>query len=137
MLHVEEWLNSGIYIRILENVMRPLVTRVYPNQNFIFQQDNCSVHTSHRGATWFQDQNINFLDWPSRSPDVNPIENMWGFLVRHLQKQRRLYRNRQELLTAITDAWHTLPQDYIRNLCLSMPNRLRKVLDAHEAVTKY
>jgi hypothetical protein len=74
---------------------------------------------------------------PSRSPDVNPIENMWGFLVRHLQKQRQIYRNRQELLTAITDAWHALPQDYIRNLCLSMPNRLRKVLDAYGAVTKY
>jgi hypothetical protein len=115
MLHVEERLNSGVYIRILENVMRPSVTRVYPNQNFIFQQDNCSVHTSYRVATWFQDQNINVLDWPSRSPDVNPIENMWGFLVRHLQKQGQIYRNRQELLTAITDAWHTLPQDYIRN----------------------
>jgi hypothetical protein len=59
MLQVEERLNSGVYIRILENVMRPSVTRVYPNQNFIFQQDNCSVHTSHRVATWFQDQNIN------------------------------------------------------------------------------
>jgi hypothetical protein len=76
MLHVEERLNSVVYIRILENVMRPSVTRVYPNQNFIFQQDNCSVHTSHRVATWFQDQNINVLAWPSRSPDVNPIENM-------------------------------------------------------------
>jgi hypothetical protein len=121
MLHMEELLNSGVYIRILENVMPPSVTRVYPSQNFIFQQDNCSVHTSHRVATWFQDQNINVLDWPSRSPDVNPIENMWGFLVRHLQKQRQIYRNRQELLTAITDAWHALPQDYIRNLYLSMP----------------
>jgi hypothetical protein len=56
MLHVEERLNSGVYIRILENVMRPSVTKVYPNQNFIFQQDNCSVHTSHRVATWFQDK---------------------------------------------------------------------------------
>jgi hypothetical protein len=121
MLHMEELLNSGVYIRILENVMPPSVTRVYPSQNFIFQQDNCSVHTSHRVATWFQDQNINVLDWPSRSPDVNPTENMWGFLVRHLQKQRQIYRNRQELLTAITDAWHALPQDYIRNLYLSMP----------------
>jgi hypothetical protein len=33
MLHVEERLNSGVYIRILENVMHPSVTRVYPNQN--------------------------------------------------------------------------------------------------------
>jgi hypothetical protein len=87
MLHVEERLNFGVYIWILENVMRPSVTRVYPNQKFIFQQDNCSVHTSHRVATWFQDQNINVLAWPSRSPDVNPIEREYvGFFGKAFAK---------------------------------------------------
>jgi hypothetical protein len=36
MLQVEGRLNSDVYINILEDVMLPSVSRVYPNQNFIY-----------------------------------------------------------------------------------------------------
>jgi hypothetical protein len=38
----------------LKAVMMPSVSRIFPNFNFIFQQDNCSVHTAHRVAEWFR-----------------------------------------------------------------------------------
>jgi hypothetical protein len=57
MLCVENRLNSNEYIWILENVMLPSVTRVYRDVDFIFQQDNCSIHTAHALALWFQEQN--------------------------------------------------------------------------------
>jgi hypothetical protein len=75
-----------------------------------------------------------YVVWPSRSPDLNPIETMWGLLVRNLQ-WRRLVRD--ELSTAITEAWHSLPQNYFRNLCLSTHSRLNKVIEANAAMTKY
>jgi hypothetical protein len=53
MLHVEERLNNYVYIRILENIMVPSVTIAYPNNDYIFQQDNCSVHTARRVTEWF------------------------------------------------------------------------------------
>jgi hypothetical protein len=55
MLHIEDRLNSYVYVRILEDVMLPSVSRIFPNFNFIFQQDNCSVHTAHRIAEWFRE----------------------------------------------------------------------------------
>jgi hypothetical protein len=137
MLHIEERLNSNVYIRILENVMVPSVERIFPNNNFIFQQDNCPVHTAHRVREWFADRNINVLDWPRRSPDLNPIENLWGLLVKKIEQQRLVFHNRDELRTAIIQAWHTLPEDYHRNLCLSMPRRLIRVIEANGAMTKY
>jgi hypothetical protein len=111
MLHVEERLNSGVYIRILEN-----------------------VYTSHRVATWFQDQNINILDWPSRSPDVNPIENMWSFLVRQRDREKFIVIDRNSLLRSQMHGTR-----YLRTTSeiYALPNRLRKVLDANGAVTKY
>jgi hypothetical protein len=62
---------------------------------------------------------------------------MWGLLVRNLQQQRQVFRNRAELLTAITNAWQSLPTDYHRDLCLSMSRRVRRVTDANGAMTKY
>ncbi|KAH0814939.1 hypothetical protein GEV33_007852 [Tenebrio molitor] len=117
-----ERLTSDVYIRILEDVMIPSVTRIIPN-NFIFQQENCSVHTARRVRAWIENHNINVLDWPSRSPDLNPIENMWGLLIQNLQQQRLVFRNREELLTAINNTWQALPQGYHRDLSLSMPKR--------------
>jgi hypothetical protein len=52
MLSLEDRLNSDVYVRILEDVMMPLVSRIFPNFNFIFQQDNCSMHSAHRVAEW-------------------------------------------------------------------------------------
>jgi hypothetical protein len=52
MLPLEDRLNSDVYVRILEDVMMPLVSRIFPNFNFIFQQDNCSMHSAHRVAEW-------------------------------------------------------------------------------------
>jgi hypothetical protein len=50
MIHLEERLTSNVYIRVLEDVMvmLPSVQAVYPNGEFIFQHDHCSVHTAHR-----------------------------------------------------------------------------------------
>ena len=62
MCALEGRLNIEVYIDILERVMVHSVTAAFPNRNFIFQQDNCPVHTSHQVATWFEHNNINVLD---------------------------------------------------------------------------
>ena len=44
-------------------------------KNWIFQQDNASIHVWKNQKNGFSDQNIKLFDWPSISPDLNPIEN--------------------------------------------------------------
>jgi hypothetical protein len=46
MLHVEDGLNADVFIRILEDVMLPSVAPLFPNGDFIFQQEKCSVYTA-------------------------------------------------------------------------------------------
>ena len=56
--------------------------------NVIFQQDNAAIHTSKLTKDWFKTKNIEVLDWPTKSPDLNPIENLWGIVSRRLHKNK-------------------------------------------------
>ena len=50
---------------------------------------------------WFQKEIIKILNWPSRSPDLNPTENLWGHLARQLYANNLQYDSIYELELAI------------------------------------
>uniref|UniRef100_A0A3Q0QWA4 Tc1-like transposase DDE domain-containing protein n=1 Tax=Amphilophus citrinellus TaxID=61819 RepID=A0A3Q0QWA4_AMPCI len=50
--------------------------------DWVFQQDNAAVHSARLTKDFFQENNITLLDHPACSPDLNPIENIWGRMAR-------------------------------------------------------
>jgi transposase len=133
---VEQRLNANVYVNILEQVMLPFVAQAFPD-NFTFQQDNCPIHTSAIAQNWFRDNDINVLPWPSRSPDINPIENIWGIMMNSMRRRNIRPQNRQDLINAINVDWHNLTPEFCQHLISSMSRRLNSVIEKNGAAIKY
>lgn len=74
-------INAQKYIVILESEFWPVVARHFPNNNFIFQDDNDPAHRACINVSEFKQRNaINLMMWPALSPDFNIIENCWLLL---------------------------------------------------------
>ena len=134
---VEEGVRVGgkEYVAILSAAAKQSATDVFDNEPFVFQQDNAPGHTAILAKKWFASEKIRVLDWPGQSPDMNPIENLWG-LVQHSVSDK-LYRNKYELLGAIVKAWKELPVSKLQALVDSMPRRVAAVISAGGGSTRY
>jgi hypothetical protein len=86
---------------------------------------------------WLRVNNIDVLEWPSRSPDLNPVENVWGLMVEKIRSWNMVPRNREELWRAIQQEWIELNEEHVRNAVESMNRRLINVIEINSATTKY
>ena len=75
--------NSESYKQLLDEKALPRIRREMEN-DFVIQQDNCSIHVSKLMKEWMAKVNMTTLEWPARSPDLNLIENVWEMLAQHV-----------------------------------------------------
>ncbi|GBP00212.1 Transposable element Tc3 transposase [Eumeta japonica] len=131
-------MNAEEYLDVLKNVLVPTVKVAYPDMRRVyFAQDNCSFHQAHIVRNWLAMQDyIMLINWPSKSPDLNPIENLWGQII--LNWDPSDIRNIENLRETVMTSWeHFRGRDLCWNMVRGMKNRLRDVLDANGGYTKY
>ena len=74
---VDGAMNPHRDIQILRNQMLTWATVVF-GRNFVYAQDNAPPHTTRDTAAFSDQQDVEVMDWPARSPDMNPIEHVLG-----------------------------------------------------------
>lgn len=137
-INIANRFNALAYIDILENIMLPSVNAVFPENNFVYQHDNCRVHTARIVTGWLQQHDVTVLPWPARSADLNPIENVWGRMVKTINRNNDFHpRNAEDLWDTIHEVWHSFTPDYAHNLVASLPRRLNSILENNGRALKY
>ena len=79
------------------------------NKDWILQEDNDPKHLSHLCTSWKAKNGITTFDWPSQSPDENPIENVWNVVKRKLARRRAF--TLKQLSRRIKEVWRSLPTE--------------------------
>jgi hypothetical protein len=121
-------MNSLNYQALLQDCLLPHAERI-AGKNWEFQQDGAAPHRAESTEEWFEENDVQVIDWAPYSPDLNIMENVWGNMSRLLYSNGKVYSNIEELADACANAWQTIgqDQDFIDNLFNSMPRRLEEV----------
>ncbi|GFT84507.1 transposable element Tcb2 transposase [Trichonephila clavipes] len=87
---------------------------------FLFMDDNAPCYRTVAAEQLLESEDIERMDWPARSPDLNPIEHVWDFLGRRLAARTLPPVTIRELRLALQDEWAAMPQQLTDTLILSM-----------------
>ncbi|KAJ4942196.1 hypothetical protein JOQ06_012062 [Pogonophryne albipinna] len=67
-------MNGAMYREILSDNLLPSARALKMKRGWVFQHDNDPKHTARATKEWLRKKHFKVLEWPSQSPDLNPID---------------------------------------------------------------
>ncbi len=135
LVAIEGKMNAAKYRDILDENLLQSAQDLRLGRRFTFQQDNDPKHTAKITKEWLHNNSVTVLEWPSQSPDLNPIEHLWRDLK--MAVHQRLPSNLTELERICKEEWQRIPKSRCEKRVASFPKRLMAVLNQKGASTKY
>ncbi|GFY10418.1 transposable element Tcb1 transposase [Trichonephila clavipes] len=119
--------------RYIDEVLLPHVRlfRGAVGDKFVFMDDNATCHRTLAVQDCLDSEGIQRIVWPARSPDLNPIENVWYALGRQVAGRNYPPTNKNTLIRALTEEWDKLPQQLLDNVVQSMVRRVECCITLH------
>ncbi|KAJ6227368.1 transposable element-related [Anaeramoeba flamelloides] len=99
---------------------------LHGKKNWLFMQDGAPAHTAKTTITYLEKKCKILQNWPANSPDLNPIENLWGIMSRRLNEiDIKTVKNLEKV---VREVWKNIDWLMIENLINSMERRLKLVV---------
>ncbi len=127
-------MNSEVFRAILSAHIQPNASELI-GRRFTVQMDNDPKHTAKATKEFLKGKKWTVMQWPSQSPDLNPIEHAFHLLKTKLKG--KCPKNKQELKTVAVEAWQSITRDETQRLVMSMRSRLQAVIDCKGFATNY
>jgi len=134
LIKISDTMTGEIYRDIIVNNVLPWARRNM-SAGWILQQDNDPKHTAGIVKLGFKQHKVRLLEWPSQSPDLNPMEHLWAELERRCAK--KICRNKNQKWDLLVEEWGRIPQCVIEKLIDSMPARCAAVIKSRGFPTEY
>lgn len=129
--------DSDEYIKILiSSGAISTLDRIHGRGKWFLLQDGAPCHTSQKVLDWLQSRNVCVLPgWPPNSPDLNPIEMLWGVMKRKLGPS---WKNEDDIWEKVSTTWNEISEKTITALVESFLFRCKLVLRLRgESATHY
>ena len=96
---------------------------------FVWQQDGAPPHRAV--ADLIKPLVPCMLEWPARSPDLSPIEQIWSYLKHQLRG--KTFATQDALFSALETEWNNMPVELVHNFWESYWARCKVCLYHHGA----
>ncbi len=130
-----ELIDTPVFYNLAPRPIKYRVSVPIPSRHALFPHDNDPKHTSKATAGFLKKNRVKVIQWSSMSPDLNPIEHLWGILKR--QVEHHSPSSIQSLKEVILEEWKKIVLAKCRQLVHSMPRRLGAVIKNHGGHTKH
>lgn len=130
---------SQIYVdQVLKPLGLPFYEQLIDERGFmIWMDDGAAYHTSKFTRKFCRDAGFLRMKWPTQSPDLNPIENLWRIIKIRISGRRHRIRNVDEMKVAIQEEWERLTEEDFQKCIESMPKRCKLVIKGKGGCIKY